>query len=92
MGIPFGQYVISQRPGTHCGFSSTNSCRRRPRSAPPQLQFTPPRFRRWIYPKIGGVKTPKMDGENNEWIQPYEQMDDLGGFSHIFGNTHSEGV
>ena len=27
-------------------------------------------------PKIGGCKTPKMDGENNG--KPYEQMDDLG--------------
>ena len=27
-----------------------------------------------------------MDGENNE--KPYEQMDDLGGFPIIFGNTH----
>ena len=29
---------------------------------------------------------PKMDGENNG--KPYEQMDDLGGFPPIFGNTH----
>ncbi len=27
-----------------------------------------------------------MDGENNG--KPYEQMDDLGGFIPIFGNTH----
>ena len=27
-----------------------------------------------------------MDGENNE--KPYEQMDDLGGNTPIFGNTH----
>ena len=27
-----------------------------------------------------------MDGENKG--KPYEQIDDLGGFSHIFGNTH----
>ncbi len=27
-----------------------------------------------------------MDGENNG--KPYEQMDDLGGFPIIFGNTH----
>ena len=27
-----------------------------------------------------------MDGENNG--KPYEQMDDLGGNTHIFGNTH----
>ncbi len=27
-----------------------------------------------------------MDGENN--AKPYEQMDDLGGFPIIFGNTH----
>ena len=27
-----------------------------------------------------------MDGENNG--KPYEQMDDLGGFPPIFGNTH----
>ena len=27
-----------------------------------------------------------MDGENNG-SKPYEQMDDLGGFSHIFGST-----
>ena len=31
-------------------------------------------------------KTPKMDGENNG-SKPYEQMDDLEGFSHIFGST-----
>ncbi len=30
---------------------------------------------------------PKMDGENNG-SKPYEQMDDLGGFPPIFGNTH----
>ncbi len=30
--------------------------------------------------------TPKMDGENNG-SKPYEQMDDLGWFSHIFGLT-----
>ncbi len=31
-------------------------------------------------------KTPKMDGENNS--KPYEQMDDLGGFTTpIFGST-----
>ena len=30
-------------------------------------------------------KTPKMDGENNG--KPYEQMDDLGGCTHIFGST-----
>ena len=27
-----------------------------------------------------------MDGKNNG--KPYEQMDDLGGFPIIFGNTH----
>ena len=31
-----------------------------------------------VEPKIGGGKTPKMDGENNG-SKPYEQMDDLGG-------------
>ena len=40
-----------------------------------------------IYIYMGVVKTPKMDFvkimEN-----PYEQMDDLGGFTIIFGNTH----
>ena len=30
-----------------------------------------------------------MDGENNG-SKPYEQMDDLGGFSPVFGNTHLE--
>ena len=30
-------------------------------------------------------KTPKMDGENNG--KPYEQMDDLGGNTPIFGST-----
>ena len=29
-----------------------------------------------------GGKPPKMDGENHG--KPYEQMDDLGGFSHDF--------
>ena len=39
-----------------------------------------------VEPKIGGCKTPKMDGENNG--KPYEQMDDLGGFTTpIFGST-----
>ena len=33
-----------------------------------------------------GVLYPKMDGENNG--NPYEQMDDLGFFTPIFGNTH----
>ncbi len=28
-----------------------------------------------------------MDGENNG-SNPYEQMDDLGGFTPILGNTH----
>ena len=39
-----------------------------------------------VEPNIGGGKPPKMDGENNG--KPYEQMDDLGGFTPIFGNTH----
>ena len=30
--------------------------------------------------------SPKMDGKDNG--KPYEQMDDLGGFTHIFGNIH----
>ena len=30
-------------------------------------------------------KTPKMDGEHNG--KPYEQMDDLGGNTTIFGNS-----
>ena len=34
----------------------------------------------------GGFWAPKMDGENNG--KPYEQMDDLGGNTPIFGNTH----
>ncbi len=29
-----------------------------------------------------------MDGENKG--KPYEQMDDLGGFTPIFGNTHMD--
>ena len=35
-----------------------------------------------------GVKPPKMDGENNG--NPYEQMDDLGVKTPIFGNTHMD--
>ena len=35
----------------------------------------------WVFPKNIG-KTPKMDGENNG--KPYEQMDDLGGFTPLF--------
>ena len=31
-----------------------------------------------------------MDGENNGFGKPYEQMDDLGGFPMIFGNTHMQ--
>ena len=38
-----------------------------------------------VEPKIG-VQYPKMDGENNG-SKPYEQMDDLGGNTHIFGST-----
>ena len=38
-----------------------------------------------VEPKIGFI-SPKMDGENNG--KAYEQMDDLGGFPIIFGNTH----
>ena len=37
-----------------------------------------------VNPKKGDF-TPKMDGENNG--KPYEQMDDLGVFPTIFGNT-----
>ena len=36
--------------------------------------------------KSGDFAT-KMDGENNG--KPYEQMDDLGGNTPIFGNTHN---
>ncbi len=39
-----------------------------------------------VNPKIGVDFSPKMDGENNG--KPYEQMDDLGEKTHIFGNTH----
>ena len=35
-------------------------------------------------------KTPKMDGEKNG--NPYEQMDDLGGFPIIFGSTPIWGI
>ncbi len=41
----------------------------------------------WL-PKNRGFLPPKMDGENNG-SKPYEQMDDLGGFPIIFGNTHT---
>ena len=37
-------------------------------------------------PKNRGILTPKMDGLFHG--KPYEQMDDLGGFPPIFGNTH----
>ena len=38
-------------------------------------------------PKIGGFWYPKMNGEHNG-SKPYEQMDDLGGFTTpIFGST-----
>ena len=36
-----------------------------------------------VEPKIGVVKPPKMDGENNG-SKPYEQMDDLGVKTPIF--------
>ena len=39
-----------------------------------------------VEPKIGGCKTPKMDGLFHG--KPYEQMDDLGVCPPIFGNTH----
>ena len=35
--------------------------------------------------KNRGILPPKMDGENNG--KSYEQMDDLGGFTPIFGST-----
>ena len=38
----------------------------------------------WMFPKIG-LGTPKMDGENNG--NPYFEMDDLGVYTIIFGNT-----
>ena len=42
-------------------------------------------FNIWVFTKIVG-KPPKMDGENKG--KPYEQMDDLGGFTTpIFGLT-----
>ena len=34
---------------------------------------------------------PKMDGWKS-WLQPYEQMDDLGVYTPIIGNTHMEKV
>ncbi len=41
-----------------------------------------------VEPKIGGFWTPpKMDGESNG-SKPYEQMDDLGGNTPIFGNAY----
>ena len=43
----------------------------------------------WMFPKIG-VYTPKWMVYNGK---PYEQMDDLGVNTPIFGNTHvSEGA
>ena len=39
-----------------------------------------------VEPKIGRILPPKMDGEN-KGSKPYEQMDDLGGFTPIFGST-----
>ena len=38
----------------------------------------------WVFPKIGR-KPPKWMVYNGK---PYEQMDDLGGNTPIFGNTH----
>ena len=38
-----------------------------------------------VNPRIGVVKPPKMDGENNG--QPYFLMDDLGVYTPIFGST-----
>ena len=40
--------------------------------------------------KNWGGKPPKMDGENHG--TPYEQMDDFGGNTIIFANTHMVGV
>ena len=37
-----------------------------------------------VFPKIGGVFSPKMDGENNG--KPLLRWDDLGGKTPIFGN------
>ena len=40
-----------------------------------------------VFPNIEVLKPPKMDGLFHG--KPYEQMDDLGGFSHYFWfNTH----
>ena len=41
-----------------------------------------------VEPKIGGLKTPKMDGENVKIRgKAYEQMDDLGGFPIVLETT-----
>ena len=37
---------------------------------------------KWVFQKKIWVNPPKMDGENNG--NPYEQMDDLGGFPPLF--------
>ena len=42
-------------------------------------------FHTGVEPKIRGF-SPKMDGENNG--KPYEQMDDLGGFTPLFLVQH----
>ena len=42
-----------------------------------------------VEPKIG-VITPKWTVKIME--NPYEQMDDLGGFPHIFGSTPQNGL
>ena len=56
------------------------------------VSFSSPKLPKPVtFNEMGGFSknsgfSPKMDGENNG-SKPYEQMDDLGGFPHIFGST-----
>ena len=44
----------------------------------------------WVLNQKYYRKTPKMDGENNG--KPYEQMEDLGGFTPLFVVLHPSGA
>ena len=93
MGIPFGQNMLF--PGARVPIAaSLDEFMSWPRSAPPQLQFTPPRFRQVFLSRYGcwtknrGCLPPKwmvkiMENPMNKWM--------IWGFSHIFGSTHIQG-
>ena len=91
--LPGCQDWVGQALANHCGRPSLGSCGP---AASVKLELAPKGDEKisqhvnatWVFPKNRGVKTPKMDGENNG--KPYVFMNDLGGKTPIFGNTHLE--